>query len=121
MDAKLIFLLMASTQWKWTHSVSVSGEISEDLTFIHKTFPVPPSIRAIIEVDVYDTVSFLRPNYVMMGIYTTNNHVNIKKQCTHTWYGQLRNSNLHFVSERTKRISDRLNVWKKLWAESTAI
>ena len=96
MDINSIFVIAALTQWICTHSVSISDVISDDVTFIHKTFPVPPSMRAIIEVDVYDNVSFLRPTYPMVGIYTTGNHTNIKKKCTDTWYGQLRNSNLHF-------------------------
>ena len=31
----------------------------------------------------------------MIGIYTTMNHINIKKQCTHVPYVQLANGNLH--------------------------
>ena len=97
MDMKIFTVLVFLTQFHWTLSLttSISGEISEDVTFILKRFPVPPSIRAIIEVDVYDTVSSLRPTYPMMGIYTTNNHVNIEKQCTYLRYGQLGNQNLH--------------------------
>ena len=62
----------------------ISGEISEDITFLHKTFPVPPSIEAIIEVDAYDPNLSLtdQGHYPILGIYTTQDHVNIKKQCT---------------------------------------
>ena len=41
----------------WTHAdyltASASEFISKDITFLHETFPVLPSIGAIIEVDVY--------------------------------------------------------------------
>ena len=76
-----------------THLVSISGEISEDVTFIHKTFPVPPSKRAIIEYEVYFDSRFWTG--LTMGIYTTKDHANIQNQCTETRYGQLGNKHLH--------------------------
>ena len=84
-------------QWKWTHSVCVSGEISDDVTFIHKRFPVPPSKGAIIEVHVSYPLQSIREQgqNPTIGIYTTNNHANIREQCTHTRYGQLGNQNMH--------------------------
>ena len=76
---------------------SISDNISEDITFIHKTFPVPSSKRAIIQVKVRVPVKLVRKSrrYLMMGIYTTQDHIKIKKQCTHTRYGQLLNRDLH--------------------------
>ena len=55
MDARSCILLAILTQGKLICSMSISGEISEDITFLHilnKAFPVPPSMRAIIQVDV---------------------------------------------------------------------
>ena len=76
-------------------TTSVSGSIadSEDVTFIHETFPVPPSKRAKIGVDVYPPNHIPFP--VWIGIYTTRDHVNIKRQCTESVYGQVKNRDLH--------------------------
>ena len=99
MEVRILFVLAAFAQWNLTSSVktSVSGEISEDITFIHKMFPVPPSKRAIIEVSVRVPGKFIRKSrrYPMMGIYTTQDHINIRKKCIHRPYGQLLNRNLH--------------------------
>ena len=95
MDVKL-FILFTFLKCQCTYSIttSISGEISDDITFFHKTFPVPPSIRAIIEVDVYHHES-MRRTYPILGIYTTDYHINLRKQCTDTMYGQLGNKYLH--------------------------
>ena len=99
MDSKVYVLLVAFVQLKLSHShkISVSGEVSNNVTFLHKTFPVPPSMRAIIDVNVsYPISSVMMPgNYPILGIYTTKEHVNIEKQCTQKLYGQLLNRELH--------------------------
>ena len=95
MHVRIFIVLVVLILLKWTCSLttSISGEISEDLTFIYKTFPVPPSKRAIIEYDVHYQIY---GNYFPgLGIYTTENHINIKKQCTYLEYGQLGNKNMH--------------------------
>ena len=80
--------------------MSVSSRISDNVKFVYETFPVPPSMRAIIEVNVYHPVyGYYHQNvnsehFPILGIYTQN-HMNIKNQCTHTKYGQLLNFNLH--------------------------
>ena len=96
MNMMIFIWIIILTQIKLSHSIS--GEISDDITFFHKTFPVPPSKRAIIEVDVsYPEGSGRKQmhNNPIMGIYTTNNHINIKKKCVHFRWGQLGNTNLH--------------------------
>ena len=99
MEVRILFLLTAFTQWKLTLCVNtmVSGVISDDLTFIHKTFSVPPSERAIIKVDLLVPSSSIRilRRYPMIGIYTTQDHINIRKQCIYRPYGQLLNRDLH--------------------------
>ena len=72
MDSKLFFLVAAFVQVKLTQSLrrTVSGEFFENVTFIHKTFPVPPSTRAIIEVNVSYPDSFAK-TYPILGIYTS--------------------------------------------------
>ena len=97
MDVNILILLVILTQQGAAGSISVSGVISEDITFLHKTFPVSPSMRAIIEVDVTYPISSVRKQGIdpVMGIYTTNDHINIQKQCIHIRYGQLKNSFLH--------------------------
>ena len=99
MEVRILFLLTAFIQWKLTLSVTtmISGVISEDMPFIHKTFPVPPSERAIIEVDLLVKSRSIRKlrRYPMIGIYTTQDHINIRKQCVYRPYGQLLNRDLH--------------------------
>ena len=99
MDVQIRFLLAAFTQWKLTFSMtaSLSGRISENVSFFHEAFPVPPSMRAIIEVGVLVPSNLVRKSrrYPMLGIFTTQNHVNIRKQCTRTPYGQVLNRYLH--------------------------
>ena len=97
MDANIfIWMLVIVIQWKCSRSLSISDAISEDITFLHKIFPVPPSMRAIIEVDVTFPIRHVRKQdrNPLMGIYTTQNHIDIKRQCTYVAYGQLKNSNL---------------------------
>ena len=99
MALRLVICLLGCMQWKFTFSMTalISGDISEDITFLHKTFPVSPSIQAIIHVDVYDPNLSLtdQGHYRILGIYTTEDHVNIKKQCADIRYGQLGNKKLH--------------------------
>ena len=101
MDVRVyIILLLVCTQCKWIHSVTISGSVSEQVNFIHKTFPVQPSTRAIIEVDVYYPVDEYYENkhssyFPILGIYTTQDHVNIRSHCTDINYGQLLNFDLH--------------------------
>ena len=55
MPGKIYALFAGFVQLRLSHSYTtfVSGVISEDVTFIHKTFSVPPSMRAIIQVYVF--------------------------------------------------------------------
>ena len=88
-------------QWKWAHSIttSISGE---DVTFIHNTFPGPPSDRAIIDYSVcYHYSAFW--DSLMLGIYTTQDHVNMERKCTHKSYGQVRNTDMHHDLESRYR------------------
>ena len=96
MDIRIFILILILPHWNLIHSMSISSEISEGVTFLHKTFPVPPSMRAIIEMGVYYPISSVQGrNNPIIGIYTTENHINIKKQCTHVGYSQLGNKYLH--------------------------
>ena len=97
MDVRIFILLAIIGQPIVIGSVSISGKITEDITFLLKTFPVPQSMRAIIEIDVSYADSPLRKqgHYPRMGIYTTVDHINIKKRCTYIPFGQLANDHLH--------------------------
>ena len=88
----------------------IIGTISNDVTFIHKTFPVPPSMRAIIEVKVSFPISSIRlqDHCPLMGIYTTRDHVNLRKRCTERPHGQLGNEILHSGISTTDRLGSRL-------------
>ena len=85
MDSKVFFLLVAFLQLKVSHShkAFVSGVILEDVTFIHETFPVPPSKRAIIEVNVSYPIQFVRQQggYPIMRIYTSRDSADVRKNC----------------------------------------
>ena len=105
MEVRIIIVLLGLAQYNWTLAVtmtaSVSGSVSEDVTFIHETFPVPPSTRAIIGVDVSYSITSITyywwQTYLLpvIGIYTAQDHINIKKQCLHESIGQVRNGYLH--------------------------
>ena len=85
MDCKLYFVLVALLQQELSHSdkVFVSGEVSDNVTLFHKTFPVPPSMRAIIRVDVsYPIQSFRQQGvYPAMRIYPTKDSMDGRKKC----------------------------------------
>ena len=68
-------------QGKWAHSIttSVSGEISEDVRFIHKTFPGLATERVIIEYSASYPYNRLWQAPIL-GIYTAQNNVNIEKK-----------------------------------------
>ena len=93
MEMRLLFVFATFTHSHGAYSMtaSISGKISQDITFLHKMFPVPPSKRAIIEVHLSYTISSVRMqgNQPIMGIYATKDDVNIKKQCPHTERSQM--------------------------------
>ena len=98
MDVRIfIVLVVVSTQLKLicSFTTSIAGEISDDVRFIYKTFPVPPSNRAITEVNVSFPERYIveQNQYLRMIIYTTKDHINIRsnQQCTQVGYGQLGN------------------------------
>ena len=96
MEAWIVFVFVALTELKLISCVSTPIEtdvIKKDVTFIHKTFTAPPSLKAIIEANVYVPKKLWR-RYPMLGIYTTQDHINIEKQCTDTTYHQLGNNYL---------------------------
>ena len=96
MDIKVYFLLVILTQWKLAQltTTSVSGTIYEDVSFIHRILWVPPSKRTIIEYNVI--YPYGHPwESLTLGIYTTPDNVNIKKQCAEIFYGQVRNTAMH--------------------------
>ena len=89
----LVLLGLMQSNWIYCKTTSVAGSVSENVTFIHGMFPVEPSKRAKIQVDVF--LQNLRSPDVCMEIHTTQDDVNIKRQCTERLYGQVRNRDLH--------------------------
>ena len=74
--------------------MTVFGVISDDVKFIYQTFPVPLSMRAIIEVDVsYPDIS--AGPYPILGIYITQDHPNLKVKCSIKRFGQFGNTDMH--------------------------
>ena len=98
METRILSVFVVFTQWSWTHSItkSMSGVIFDDTSFFYETFPVSPLRRAMIEVDVQHFIGSSRQegHYAMVGIYTTQDHINFKKRCTERLYGQLGNQYL---------------------------
>ena len=91
---RIRIILLVFTQWKWIHSVTISGSDSGYIHFIHKTLSVQPSMRAIIEVDVYYPIDGYYKNlnswyFPKLSIFTTQGHFGSK--CTGKDYGQLGN------------------------------
>ena len=98
MDGKICYFWMAiSMQWKLAHWIPtfISGEVSEDVAFIHKTFlPGPVAKRVTIE---YNVSFYYRTylGYLILGIYTTQDQVNLEKNCTYKDYGQVGKTAMH--------------------------
>ena len=67
MDVRIYITLLVFTQLNRIYSITISGSVSGDVKFIYKMFPVPPSMRAIIEVDVSYPDSFAR-HYPILGL-----------------------------------------------------
>ena len=100
-----------TTNWCCTYSLSasVSGSFTENTEFVHKIFPVPPAKWAMIEVDVsYLKVHETEKHYLIMGIYTTEDNVDMRRRCIHTRYGQLGNKNLYPVLTMNQSLSGHL-------------
>ena len=95
MDIKFCVLLIFLSYFNITHSVHVSGTITENATFFYRKLPVVPSVRATIEFSITYSQSSMRYRYPLMGIYTTYPKLNIKKGCSYIRNGQLYNENLH--------------------------
>ena len=104
MYVNLFIVLLGQVLCNWTHCAmdSVFGSISGNKTmFIQDMFNIPPSQRAIIEVDVYyqweTPYQWKTP---ILGIYATQDHVNIKRRCTESLYGQVENGDSHLVLDK---------------------
>ena len=86
MEVRLLFLFMAFTPWIITDSQiasrSISGSVSDDVTFLYKMFPVPPSSSMIVEMDIFYPEKLFREwsDYPMIGLNTTEDHAEIKTQ-----------------------------------------
>ena len=87
-------VIIVQSKLAYSTATSISGEVLEDVTFIYNTFPGPPSRKVTIEYSV--SFYFSRHvDYFILGIYTTPDHVNIQKNCTNRFYGQVRNTAMH--------------------------
>ena len=88
----IYIMLLVFTQLNRIYSTTISGEVSEDVKFIYEKFPVKSSMRAC--VDVYYPDSSTGP-YPILGIYTTEDQVNIKQKCALKRYGQFGNTYIY--------------------------
>ena len=109
MDLRVFIVLLGLLRCNWTHTVTtfLSGSVSEDVRFVHETFHIQPSKRARIGVDVSfpDRCSFWWIPEPVLGIYTTQDHVNIQKRCIERKYGQVGNRDLHPILELDHKMS----------------
>ena len=107
MRVGLIIVFAALTQWGCTESqtASISGSVSDDVTFLHKMFPVPPSSNMIVEMDISYPEIYDSP---MIKLHTTEDHFDIRTQCIPGQYGQLREYGLHPGLIMGKSLSGRL-------------
>ena len=100
MGIRILLLIVIITELESCYSLSLtasfSGVVPDNITFIYQKFPVPPSKRAIIEVNVSYPKYHEYAGYLpKLGIYTTHDHVNIRRQYIDSDDGQLGNGNLH--------------------------
>ena len=94
MEMRFIFMFVAILQCEYACCLTVhfSDDISQDVDFLHRTFPVPPSKRVVINFTVFYTIDSYSPHPIL-GIYTTR--VNTEKRCINKNYLQLGNKNLY--------------------------
>ena len=73
-------------------SLSVSGRIENETTFFYRKIPTDsPKSSATIDYAVTFPISV---EYVNLGVYTTNDHINLQKRCTYHMYEQLGNKKM---------------------------
>ena len=85
-----LMLVLVLTSNSAVSSVTVEGEITDDRSFYYRKLPAPPSKSARIEY----TIMF-PGDYVDLHIHTTEDHINIDKQCSFLPYGQFFNFRMH--------------------------
>ena len=87
-----IFLWMMSE----IRTFSITGTVSDDLSFFYKEFPTSASQSATIRCGI----SYVLTNssdYVNFYLYTTKSHANLDAKCSSKYYGQVRNKAMHQV------------------------
>ena len=73
-------------------SLSVSGRIENETTFFYRKIPTDsPTSSATID---YAVTFLISVEYVNLGVYTTNDHINLQKRCTYHMYEQLGNKKM---------------------------
>ena len=88
----LIILIFMFNFTSWCDSLSINGTITYDTHFFYRKFQTPPSKLASFEYIV--TFPF-QMKYVNLFFYTTENHVNIKEQCSVRTYDQVMYKSMH--------------------------
>ena len=80
------------TFYQRMHSLSVSGTIENETAFFYRKIPTEsPSSSATIDY----AVTFPRNlKYVNLGVYTTEDHINLQNRCTCHMYEQLGNKKM---------------------------
>ena len=97
-DAVLMLILLPNIA---TSSVSISNVVGNDTNFHYRTFPTFPSKLATLEYSLLFNITEI--NYhcrrdgcrVALDMYTTEDDLNLKMNCSNDSFGQLRNRNLH--------------------------
>ena len=111
MEIIFLFVFAVFTHWHYAQSLSASISGSTFISywkpkkFFHKKFQVPSSKRAMIDVDVSLYQDRIPETPPIMGIYTTEDNVDIRRRCIHSQYGQLGNKNLFPALTKNQSLS----------------
>ena len=98
MHAYFLLAIIITTLWKPILSLDVIGTINEDCQFYYRKLSNIPSTLTTIEYFIsYNQSIILVENStdLVMGIYTTEDNINLETKCSNAVYGQLRNDSLH--------------------------
>ena len=89
----LVFIILTPLTVFATHLVS--DTIEDDTVFYYRNLSKYPSKIAIVNYTVRFPRELISDNYVSLDMYTTDDNLNIRTNCSNKDYGQLYNKNLH--------------------------
>ena len=94
--------------YKMATNNCISGIVEENnIKFYHIKLTNISSTSITIGFSVNYTLANMHDPYVVIDIYTTEDHINVQRQCSFLHYGQLLNDELHIpLNRRSYRETD---------------